>query len=224
MALYVRTFLLIFAAVFLLNSCSLVRHGRYPELPRGKEYATASWYGPNFHGKPTSSGEIFDMYKYTCAHKIYPFGLKVKVTNVANRRSVECIVNDRGPFIEGRDLDLSYAAAREIGLLGPGVGPVILESSGRDTRYVKDVRIQVSKREGPFAIQIGAFTENINAVRLKTALTLEYSNVYIIEAWVEGQKFYRVRIGDFGDFENAFSIAERLGQVGYPTFIVRSAF
>jgi len=85
---------------------------------------TASFYGEEFHGRQTSSGEIFDMYEYTAAHKTLPFGTRLKVTNLANGRSVIVVVNDRGPFIPGRDLDLSYGAARKIGLVGMGVGKV----------------------------------------------------------------------------------------------------
>ena len=91
-----------------------------------------SFYGTKFHGKPTSSGEVFDMNKLTCAHKSLPFNTILKVTNEDNGKSVVVRVNDRGPFIEGRDLDLSYAAAREIGLIGVGVKQLkieILESS-----------------------------------------------------------------------------------------------
>ncbi|MEW6676132.1 MAG: septal ring lytic transglycosylase RlpA family protein [Nitrospirota bacterium] len=70
----------------------------------------ASWYGPDFHGRPTSSGELFNMYALTCAHREHPFGTRLKVTNISNNKTVSCVINDRGPFVSGRDLDLSYAA------------------------------------------------------------------------------------------------------------------
>jgi len=85
---------------------------------------TASFYGEEFHGRLTSNGELFDMYGYTAAHKYLPFGTRLKVTNPANGRSVIVVVNDRGPFIPGRDLDLSYGAARKIGLVNDGVAKV----------------------------------------------------------------------------------------------------
>jgi len=95
---------------------------RQKELEKGKVYyMVCSYYGLKFHGKQTSNGEIFDMYKFTCAHKYLPFNTVLRVTNEDNGCSVVVRVNDRGPFIEGRDLDLSYAAALQINLIGEGV-------------------------------------------------------------------------------------------------------
>ena len=92
------------------------------ELTKGKiVYMMTSYYGKKFQGKRTSSGEIFDMNKLTCAHKTLPFGTRLKVINESNGKSVVVRVNDRGPFVAGRDLDLSFAAARKIGLIGIGV-------------------------------------------------------------------------------------------------------
>jgi rare lipoprotein A len=90
-------------------------------------YMVSSYYGSKFHGRQTSNGEIFDMYKFTCAHKTLPFNTKLKVTNEDNGKYVIVRVNDRGPFVYGRDLDLSYAAAREIGLISEGVKEVKVE-------------------------------------------------------------------------------------------------
>ncbi|MBN2460641.1 MAG: septal ring lytic transglycosylase RlpA family protein [Candidatus Cloacimonetes bacterium] len=90
-------------------------------------YWVCSYYGSKFHGRQTSNGEIFDMYKLTCAHKNLPFDTILKVTNLDNNRSVIVRVNDRGPFIEGRDLDLSYAAAEQIGLIKDGVKKLRVE-------------------------------------------------------------------------------------------------
>ena len=90
-------------------------------------YMVSSYYGSKFHGRQTSNGEIFDMYKLTCAHKTLPFNTRLKVTNEDNGKYVIVRVNDRGPFIHGRDLDLSYAAAREIDLIAEGVKKVKVE-------------------------------------------------------------------------------------------------
>lgn len=200
------------------SACSTTRQEGYP----GSSYAVASWYGADFHGRPTSSGETFDMYKKTCAHKEYAFGTKLKVTNLANKKAVECVVNDRGPFVEGRDLDLSYAAAREIGVTGPGTAKVVLEVNGRDNAYIRKVTVQTNALTGPFAIQIGSFTENLNAIRLKAALNLRYGNVYIQETGLKGAVYYRVRIGNFEKFETAVSVAEKLGQEGYQPFVIKA--
>ncbi len=93
-------------------------------------YMVASYYGSKFHGRVTANGEIFDMYKFTCAHKELPFNTMLRVTNEDNGKSVTVRVNDRGPFISGRDLDLSYAAAAKIGLIAEGVKKVKVEILG----------------------------------------------------------------------------------------------
>jgi rare lipoprotein A len=178
----------------------------------------ASWYGPNFHGKPTSSGEPFNMYAFTCAHKDFPFGSRLRVTNISNDRSVVCVVNDRGPFIEGRDLDLSYASAKEIGLVGPGVGRVFIEFIERDLAYVKQIVMQSDR--GPFTIQIGSFREPSNAARLKTALGYRYRDVYIMETQIDGTAYYRVRVGRFDTREDIRDLVDRLSEEGYPVLII----
>jgi len=188
--------------------------------PPKTDYVTASWYGPKFHGRPTASGERFNMYSMTCAHKEFPFGTRLRVTYLKNNRSVVVTVNDRGPFISGRDLDLSYAAAKEIGLIGPGVGRVKIQYLGRDMRYVKRVRfISPVTSAGPFTIQVGSFKEKSNAYRLKKGLKLKYRDVYITTTYLKGQKFYRVRIGSFNNRDVAYSFAKTLAEEGYSTFI-----
>ena len=162
------------------------------------------------------------MYSYTCAHKQYPFGTRLKVTNTSNDKSVVCIVNDRGPFVEGRDIDLSYACAKKIGLIGPGTGRVFLQVEGRDMSYVRKARVQTDSRQGPFAIQVGSFTGSTNAIRLKIGLGLEYNNVYIQEAEQKGTKYYRVRVGDYADFDKALSVAGKLGEEGYQTYVLKA--
>ena len=205
-----------------LTSCSPVYTKTSPVAVDDKAYSVASWYGPQFHGRPTSSGEIFNMYAMTCAHKEYPFGTRLRVTNVENNRSTECIVNDRGPFVEDRDIDLSYAAAKEIGVIGPGIARVLLEQKGRDNSYIRPVKVQTSGKTGPFAIQVGAFTDSINAIQLKAALKLKYTNVYIQETEVNGMTYYRVRVGNYDDYSSALSIAGQLGQEGYQTILIKA--
>lgn len=198
---------------FILASCAPARYETYPK-PR---YAVASWYGPDFHGRPTASGEQFNMYAMTCAHRELPFGTKLKVINASNGKSVSVVVNDRGPFIPGRDIDLSYAAAKEIGLIGPGTGRVKIEYLGRDTSYIREVRY--SSNKGPFTIQVGSFREYSNAARLKMALELKYNNVYITEADIDGSRYYRVRIGKFHRKDEVYSLAKTLADEGYSILI-----
>ena len=87
----------------------------------------ASWYGPGYHGRQTANGEVFDMYALTAAHKTLPFGTRLRVTHTGNRRSVVVEINDRGPFIKGRDLDLSLGAARALVMVDEGVARVRIE-------------------------------------------------------------------------------------------------
>jgi rare lipoprotein A len=208
-------FLLVPFALFLLSSCGIFSYEGYHKTGFG----VASWYGPDFHGKPTASGEIYDMNALTCAHREYPFGTKLNVTNISNNKSVNCTVNDRGPFVSGRELDLSYAAAKEIGLIGQGTSEVRIDYIGRDTSYIKEVRYLSDK--GPFTIQVGSFKEPLNASRLKLSLDLKYTMIYITEGKINGSRFYRVRIGKFSIKEEAYKLARTLADEGYSVFIVR---
>jgi len=179
----------------------------------------ASWYGPEFQGKPTSSGDLFDMHAFTCAHREYPFGTRLHVINVKNKKDVECIVNDRGPFVAGRDLDLSYAAAKKIDILGAGTSTVLIEPLGRDMRYVRYVRYGTPGSTA--TIQIGSFSDESNAKRLKMALELRHSNVYILQANVNGATYYRVRIGKFTVREQAAAAGKALADEGYNVLITK---
>ncbi len=211
--------LLLLYALSYLSSCAFIPPPRVQ--PPSVDYITASWYGSEFHGRQTSSGEKYDMYAMTCAHKEFPFGTNLRVTNLTNNKSAVVTVNDRGPFILGRDLDLSYAAAREIGLIVPGVSRVKIEYLGRDMRYVKRVEFVPLVAVGPFTIQIGAFQEESNALHLKQGLELKYKDVLLTPAYINGKKFYRVRIGTFVDRDNAYSFAKNLAEEGYSTFITK---
>jgi len=119
----------------------------YPKktVPLGwTQRGIASWYGPNFHGKYTSNGEIYNMYALTAAHKTLPMNTVLKVTNLNNHKSVIVRVNDRGPFVKGRIIDLSYAAGKKIGLDKTGTAPVIIEVIGfKGKNYVNGYMIQV---------------------------------------------------------------------------------
>lgn len=214
-----RIFLLILFVLCLLTfvtSCASRLH-KVVKPPK-KDYITSSWYGSKFHGRQTSSGEIYNMYAMTCAHKTFPFGTRLRVTYLKNNRSVVVTVNDRGPFIPGRDLDLSYGAAKEIGLTKEGVGRVRIEYLGRNMRYVK--RITSTHSEiGPFTIQVGSFSEKANAERIKKGLSNKNKKVSISTANVNGRTYFRVRIGSFTKRNKAFSFAKNLADEGYSVMI-----
>jgi rare lipoprotein A len=178
----------------------------------------ASWYGPQFHGKQTSSGEIFNMYSYTAAHKTLPFGTKLRVTNTENGRSTQVLVNDRGPFVEGRDIDLSYQSAKEIGMVEKGVGTVEVDYLGRDETYKKYINISGAVA-GSYTVQVASFREHDNATRMKKGLEFHYNGVFIQEAVVNGLTYYRVRVGKYNSKNPAIQTAQTLADEGYNTLV-----
>jgi rare lipoprotein A len=165
----------------------------------------ASWYGRKFHGRKTSNGEIYDMYAMTAAHKTLPLGVFVRVTHQQNGRSVIVRVNDRGPFVAGRIIDLSYSAANKLGIIDAGTAMVKVQALG----YQQTDRGQVSYRPptsydvGSFSVQVGAFSVRDNANRLATRLRSRYGKADVQTAAVNGQKLYRVRVGDYRSLERA---------------------
>jgi rare lipoprotein A len=209
--------------LLLLTSCASTSTVHYK--PRsGSEYVTASWYGPKFNGRPTASGERFDMHGLTAAHKTMKFGTELKVTNPENGRSVVVTVNDRGPFIRGRDLDLSYGAAKKIGLVKKGVGKVKIEYLGRNDRYMKRIPFMPSGGSGLLTVQVGSFTEKSNAERLKRGLEADYENTHITTVLINGKKYYRVNIGKFTNYDRAYAIAEKLADEGYHAMILAKKY
>jgi rare lipoprotein A len=165
----------------------------------------ASWYGPEFHGKLTSNKEIYDMHDLTAAHPTLPFGTYVKVTNLDNGRSVVVRINDRGPFVKGRIIDLSYAAATKLGMGGAGVVPVVIE-------VLK--KYSPKKSSQKYFVQVGAFVTKKNAKSLKKDLLRRYRNVQISILKTSSQTFYRVRI-KARNMEAAEKIAKKLLKEGY---------
>lgn len=192
--------------------------------PGRRATAVASWYGEPFHGRLTASGERYDMHGFTAAHRSLPFGTRLKVTGETSGRSTVVTVTDRGPFIRGRHLDLSYGAAREIGLTGEGVGRVAVEVLDRDLRYRKRVIdttvAQTVASSDSFAIQFGAFLDPENAGRLKQALELELKGVSITQVEVDGAVYHRVRLGPFASRDEAIGRARAFADEGYDTLIV----
>lgn len=190
--------------------------------PGTVRYYTASWYGGKFHGRRTASGEIYDKHGLTAAHKSLPFGTRLKVTYPKTGGSVLVTVNDRGPFIRGRDLDLSLGAARRIGLENDGVGRVRVEFIGRDMKYVKYINdtaapsaAESGSDTGTFTIQFGAFLAYENAFNLKRALELNNAGVTITTVTVDGKRYYRVRLGTFPSRHLALARAETYANIGY---------
>jgi len=180
------------------------------------QYGIASWYGKKFHGNPTASGEIYDMYQLTAAHRTLPLGTYVMVTNLENKRSVEVKINDRGPFVKGRIIDLSYAAARGIDIVEKGTARVMVAVLKRKTHIVTGGTMGSGRG---FTVQVGSFSDKGNAVNLSKALGREMRNVYISVFETPETRYYRVRVGRFPTREMAYDMATRLANMGYSVMI-----
>ncbi len=188
----------------------------------------ASWYGPKFHGNKTASGEMYNMYKKSAAHKTLPLGTYVKVLNLHNGKQTVVRINDRGPFVKGRIIDLSYAAAKEIGLVGPGVAKVKITALGRQVDTIKSpvgikpvIEIPEMSR-GNFSVQVGAFIKQENALRLTERLKIIFKNVDIQVKKRMSQTVYRVRISHIKTLARANRIEKKLEDMGFKqAFIVR---
>ena len=175
---------------------------------RGVQQGIASWYGADFHGKQTSSGEVYDMYQLTCAHNTLPLGTMVMVTNLENGRSVELKVNDRGPFVKGRIIDLSYAAARMLGMHEQGTAAVRVEVIGTAVQPTQ-----------PFTVQVGSFVSETNAQNLADQLRKDFDNIQITTLETPAQKYHRVRVGQFDTREAALITAQRLSRMGFRVLV-----
>ncbi|MEO1085304.1 MAG: septal ring lytic transglycosylase RlpA family protein [Acidobacteriota bacterium] len=170
----------------------------------------ASWYGEPFHGRATASGEIYDMNLLTAAHRDLPLGTVVDVTNLDNGLEVRVRVNDRGPFVKGRVLDLSYGAARQVQMIGPGTAKVLIEI--------------VSLGGGPsgpslatrFVVQAGAFRDATNARRLHDELSRSHDQVQT----VENGGVHRVRLGPFRTSREAEEAKQWLIRRGHPALVI----
>ena len=176
------------------------------------EEGTASWYGPDFHGKSTSCGEIYDMNAMTSAHKILPMGTRLRVTNLRNNRSVVVRVNDRGPFVKSRILDLSFAAAKQLDVVASGTAPVRIEAIAGDSGSPIIL--------GPFTVQVGAFTDPENAYRLASQLEKRYGSSSVQRGWVKGTLFHRVRVGSYPEIDAAESVRKEFEANGTPAAFV----
>ena len=175
------------------------------------EEGVASWYGVPFNGRRTSNGEIYDMHEFTAAHRTLPFNAVVRVTNLRNGKQTQVRINDRGPFVADRVIDLSLSAAEAIEMVGPGTAQVRLE-----------VIAGPSSATGFFAVQIGAFREQENAQRLKVEMESRNLPVSIVTYDSPSGLFYRVRVGRVPTEAEANQLAGQLRATGQmTTFVVR---
>jgi len=212
----------------------LSRYGNMPSYTvRGKTYkvmqssdgfkqqGVASWYGTKFHGRKTSSGEPYNMYAMTAAHKTLPLPTYVEVTHTGNGRKVILKVNDRGPFHEGRIIDLSYAAARKLGISATGTGPVslrVINTSALDLKTSEVVLPEAINNNGKILVQVAAMGSEGAAEKMATELrgkNIPSVRVNVIEN--DGVKLYRVRIGPIPNVDLAYQVINELNDMGLDT-------
>ena len=213
------------------NPTSYVVFGqRYTLLPIAQGYVqrgTASWYGPGFHAERTSSGETYDMYAMTAAHKTLPIPVYAEVTNLRNGRRVVVRINDRGPFVADRLIDLSYTAAAKLDMLREGTAPVevrvISDATAPDITPtlvaaappVPPVPNNATSPRARMFVQAGAFSSADTAARLAGRLAAEgIANVTLVETDIDGRHLFRVRVGPVQDRIEAEDMQERLALLG----------
>lgn len=198
------------------------------EQPNYNEVGIASWYGQQFHNKTTANGEIFDMWVISAAHKTLPIPCIVEVTNLENGRKIRVRVNDRGPFVEGRIIDMSRAGADALGFSGKGVarvrvryiGPAPARGSDRTLRYAgaaEETRPPPApmRAQGPLAVQAAAFANRENAERAVNSLS-GVGRARIEPLRRDGQTLYRVVVGPVNGAEEAARLREAVADVGFP--------
>jgi rare lipoprotein A len=176
------------------------------------ERGMASWYGHPYHGRPAADGEIYDMEKLVAAHRTLPFQTYVRVRNLRNDKTVDVRIIDRGPFVSGRVIDLSHAAAKEIDLIGPGVGQV----------EITVIQSPQNPEPALFAVQVGAFREKANADRAEQNMTAAYGAAKAVLRSGE-QPVWRILAGREATEEGAEELAKRirLEQHEPQAFVVR---
>ena len=196
-----------------------------PDADGFRQRGTASWYGAQFHGRKTSNGEIYDMYGVSAAHKTLPFGTMVRVRNLLNNQSLDVRINDRGPFVKGRIVDLSYGAAQKLGVVGPGTAPVEIVALAAPAQTVRQAGgqerlVPVDLTQGNFTFQVGAFRDRANAERLAAKLKAHHPHVHVASFDRGDGLFHRVRVGRVTTLEEADEYEQALIRQGFDVFIV----
>jgi rare lipoprotein A len=200
------------AASVMLAVCGHKRRTRVTAVPRhapppvvvtvgDTEEGIASWYGHPYHGRAAANGEIYDMEKMTAAHRTLPFDTWVRVYDLDNNKTTEVRITDRGPFVGGRIIDLSHAAARELALIGPGVARVRIEV----------IRTPPTVTSGLFAVQVGAFRDRDNAERMRSRMEARYGSARLLQR-AENPAVWRVLVGAEVSQDEANRLADRIRQ------------
>lgn len=180
-----------------------------------RDTGVASWYGRDFHGKSTSSGERYDMFAMTAAHKTLPLPTYVEVTNQRNGKSVIVKVNDRGPFVDDRIIDLSYAAALELDMVRAGTAPVFVRALGAPATMPAVTATDAAGEQRVVFAQVAAFSDEGNAQRMVSRLQRSgFENAAIVSSGRGSAVVHRVRIGPLGNDSMFSAVREQLAGLG----------
>jgi len=176
----------------------------------------ASWYGRKFHGRKTSNGETFDMYAMTAAHKSLPLPTYLHVTNLENKRSIIVRVNDRGPFVKNRIIDLSYVAAVKLGIHDKGTGLVNIIAITKPPANPKQAPSNPKQLNPKMYIQVGAFSDKNNAVKLKNSVQIAgLPSTRISEGLHQKEPVFRVQMGPILSMNEADRLSKHLSERGF---------
>ncbi len=195
-----------------LSSCGIVKRTSLDDDMRILDTGIASWYGPDFHGRATANGETYNMNDLTAAHRTLPFNTMLRVENLDNGRSVVVRINDRGPYVGNRVIDLSRRAAQEIDMIGPGTARVALYLIREGDRPVTSQN--VSSRE-TFTVQIAAFNRESDAKNHSD--NIPGSRVEQVN--IGRNTVYRVYYGTYRNVNEARNARDRLAQNGISGFV-----
>lgn len=193
-----------------------------PSLGRPLESGFASWYGPGFHGRRTANGEKYNMYDMTAAHPRLPFGTRLEVRNVKTGQTVTVRINDRGPFKKSRILDLSYAAARQVGVFAPGTAYVEIYPTGRvrpdraEKGPANELASVASSVPPRYTVQVGAFSDAGRAVDLHREISRIYPEVFVHS---DGT-WNRVQVGLFTHRDQAEAVRRELAVLGMSSVVM----
>ncbi len=208
-----KAYLILACSLLLISSCKAVKN--FPatagKSEEGKmiEQGTASWYGPNFHGKKTANGEVFDMNELTAAHRTLPFNSVVTVTNLTNGRSVTVRINDRGPYAKNRIIDLSKKAAEQLQMITAGTAQVQLSLVHTDRELSKELATP------HYAVQVGSYSSKAAATQKQRSI----SGARVQQLEVDQNIVYRVLVGNYTSVDQARQLKSHLASQGISGFV-----
>lgn len=193
---------------------SLYQEGFLPRVVKYIKKGIASWYGPGFHGRKTATGEIFDMYEMTAAHKTLPIPSYAQVTNLENNKTVVVRINDRGPYVGNRLLDLSYAAAKKLGIQQEGTGKVEIKAI-TPLQALPHIQRTAESQHKKVYLQVGSFGSQRKAIRLQDKIAAHnLPEPTILASTHRKNTTYKVQMGPIKSSENAEKLSYQLARIG----------